>query len=198
MSNVLLDIHLAYVKPLRYWSMDDPLHNTTGRIINVSFVTGVANKAIIVYKSEHIANISFFSNFFISMWLKINGSGLVFKAHRLSVKCDVKSTLKINITILNRTCPYQLHYDNWTMNVYLHVVIRSQNAYPYLQLYKNSVLQKPDVVRERIDCPSMIDSVELFPGRAYDDVAIWTRQLSTTEIKAIFDRYSKSCILLHS
>lgn len=187
-------MHLAYANAT-LWSMDNTIPDTTGNNISVSFVTGVANKAIVVYKSENIFSISFASNFSISMWVKINGSGMVFKANRLSVRYNNNSALKIHITPSNGICAYLLHYKNWPMNVYLHIVFRSQTVHPYLQLYKNSVVQKPDIIR-KCDCnASSENSVQLFHGSAYDDVAIWTTQLSTSKIEEIFNRYSKASIL---
>ena len=175
--------------------MDNTIPDTTGNNISVSLVTGVANKAIVVYKSENIDSILLASNFSISMWVKINGSGMVFKANRLSVRYNNNSALKIHITPSDGTCAYLLHYKNWPMNVFLHVVFRSQTVHPYLQLYKNSVVQKPDIIRESDCYANSENSVQLFHGSAYDDVAIWTTQLSTSKIEEIFNRYSKASIL---
>ena len=188
-------MHLAYANATQYWSMDNTIPDTTGNNISVSLVTGVANKAIVVYKSENIASIPLASNFSISMWVKINGNGMVFKANRLSVRYNNNSALKIHITPSDGNCAYLLHYKNWSMNVFLHVVFRSQTVHPYLQLYKNSVVQKPDINRESGCNASSDNSVQLFHGSTYDDVAIWTTQLSTSKIEEIFNRYSKASIL---
>ena len=188
---LFLDINSLYLGALHYWSMDTSITDTFGKPINASFVTGVANKAITEFGWRTLTTFSALNEFSVSLWVNINEEGFLFRIPRLNVSYETNFGLELYITPYNKSCSYLLQYK-WPMNIFLHIAIVSQDTEPYLKLYKNSKLQTPYNTKENKCLSKVEDLVDVFSGKTYDDLAIWSKRLSTWDIERIFNRYGKS------
>ena len=183
------DIASMYRKASHFWSMDETITDYNGTI---SLVTGVAKKAA-EFKSKQSGVITNFTNslndFSISVWIKINAGRCLFKIPRLTVLYDSNFGLQIFIRPIAQMCSSIFQYQ-WPVNIFSHMVIVSKVDKPYVELYKNGILQSYDSLNSSGLCgESKITWVELFPKISYDDFAIWPWKLSKAEIDKIFGRY---------
>ena len=154
----------------------------------------MANKAA-EFKSEQSGAITKFTNslneFSISVWIKINAGRVLFKIPRLTVLYDSNFGLRIFIRPIAQTCSSILQYQ-WPVNIFSHMVIICKVVEPYVEVYKNGILQSYDSFNSSGLCgESEITGVEWFPKISYDDFAIWPWKLSKAEIDKIFGRYGK-------
>jgi hypothetical protein len=72
------------------------------------------------------------------------------------------------------------------------MVFVSRPVQPYVELYKNGILQTPVSFNSSGLCKGAKHFVEVFPNNTYDDFAIWSRVLPESEIVEIFEGYGKS------
>ena len=182
-----LDINLLYHDAVYYWSMDMNIKDDLGNNLNSSFVAGVSNKAIRPLEWKIIKLFAPLQRFSLSMWVKIVEKNFIMKIPRLNLIYDGNSTLKIYITPYKANCSYLLIYQ-WPHDIFLHMVVISQDTTPYLKLYKNSVKLNPYSSEKSHHCGEVQNSVEVFPGMTYDDIAIWSREIKPGDI---YQRYSK-------
>lgn len=192
---LFLDMISLYHDALHFWSMDTNINNTSGQVVEASFVTGAANKAIELFHQQKIVNLNNLQNYSVSMWVKVTEDGVLLRMPRLLVNYNSTSGLNIYIKPYDENCTYLLQYK-WPRSIFLHMFLNlTDNS--SLQLYKNDHLLEPYSKQQTKGCDNVVStSVELYPDMIYDDLAIWSRPLKRPEVSNIFKRYGKFSYVL--
>lgn len=177
-----------------------------GEQSNATLITGVANNAILIGSRSMEITFSgrWTEKFTFSMWIKVaNVTGPVLQLvtrpfEPMAVfSYDAKTQLfRVDFQEWGNHAQCTRYVYHLKPNIFFHTVFVWNKR--DLQFYKNGVIH-PHVVQGVSPCVGNrtrnVDTLKLFPGSAFDDVAIWLTNLSMKDVSRIFTRYSKSATL---